>query len=106
VWLVEYHLECAVRNMKEHFSMVLITERYETSLQFVETVFGWDFGTLPRIKENVTPPDKQIDDQSVDMDKVTDAIVALNEFDIKLYNQAAKMLDVQFTNARRRYYKK
>lgn len=100
-------LGAAQENLKRHFSLVGITERFDESLVLAQTALGWK--RLSYERANVTH-DKP--EQTVLTEKALDAIHRHNQMDICLYEFALRLMDVRtaaeegFTGRVRRFKKR
>ncbi len=80
-------LEQAKKNLREHFSVVGLLERYDVSVVLMKRIFGWRM-PLYRIR-NVTerrPPITEVPRQIVDI------IEQNNRLDLELYHHCAAVL--------------
>ena len=82
-------LERAMDNLRRHFSVVGITERFDESLILLKRVFGWQ-GGLGYYPKNQTRGKRGT--TSLTREAV-DAIRARNALDIELYDFANELLD-------------
>jgi len=76
----EKHLETAIYNLENYFSIVGTTEHFEETADAVCAFFGWENEETHR--ENVSEDRKQLDYYS---EYEIDKIKKLNKFDLKLY---------------------
>jgi hypothetical protein len=83
-------LKTAKKNLKEHFSVVGITERFKETLLVLknEIKINWDIGEYKNA--NITKNKPSINQLSPE---ILDIITKKNQNDIKLYKFANKLLD-------------
>lgn len=81
-------LERAKRNLREHFAVVGLAERFDESLILLKRTFGW--GTPCYVKSNVGENHPHKRDISKDELKL---IEKYNELDIELYKYAGEMFE-------------
>ena len=77
-------LEIAKKNLREHFTVVGITERFNEFLILLKRIFG--FRNIFYVSQNVTRAKKHIPDD-------TKFIAACNKLDMELYRYASGMFD-------------
>lgn len=86
----ETTLEQAKRNLREHFSVVGLTEQFDESLILLQQAFGWKNITYTR--QNVTrkrPKRSQLSSGTIDV------LRAANHLDIELYDYAKTLFEAQ-----------
>lgn len=83
-------LKTAKNNLKEHFSVVGITERFDETLCIIEKKLGWKVDKYEN--QNVTKNRPSINEIP---NEIIEIIVKKNQKDIELYNFANKLLDEQ-----------
>jgi hypothetical protein len=72
--------------LRNYFSLVLITERYEESVNLIEKTFQWK--NITRLWENPTKNKTSLSDISP---QTIESIKRMNSLDIELYNFALKI---------------
>ena len=83
-------LDRAKENLKRHFTVIGLTERFDDSLRLMKECFGWK--NISYQKANVTvdrPARTQIDPETLQL------IESCNVFDLELYRFAQAALDAQ-----------
>lgn len=83
-------LEQAKRNLRESFTVVGLTERFDETLFLLKRAFGWD--KLFYTKQNVTANRPQKSDLPSD---TLDTLVNVNLLDIELYQYATELFEEQ-----------
>jgi hypothetical protein len=83
-------LEQAKRNLRDHFAVVGLVERFDETLMLLRKTFGW--GVPFYVRANVTPnrPPKA----SLSQD-VLEAVEKYNELDLELYECARQLFEEQ-----------
>lgn len=83
-------LEIAKANLREHFMVVGLTERFDESLVLLKRALGWRIKDILYLKENVgkkRPPKRETTQEAVKL------IEEHNELDIQLYEFARQMFE-------------
>jgi hypothetical protein len=83
-------LEEAKKNLREHFAVVGLTERFDESVMLMKKVFGWK--TPFYLTTNVSQNRPSVDEEDIKV------IEEHNKLDIELYNYASELLDEQIKN--------
>jgi hypothetical protein len=86
--VVEADLEMAKNNLKNYFSVVGITERFDESLKVFQKKLGWKINGYS--KENVTPNKPALAEIPAE---IIEIIKSKNEKDLELYQFANQLLD-------------
>lgn len=83
------HLEMAKKNLREHFSLIGFTERFDETLLLLQSVLDWQ-GNIYYSRANVTP--KRPRQQEIDQ-ATLDLIAEVNQQDIALYAYAERLFE-------------
>lgn len=83
-------LETAKRNLREHFAVVGLTEKFDETLMLLKRAFGWQ--NLYYARQNVTARRPRKDELTPD---TLDLIVEANRLDIELYQYATTLFEEQ-----------
>jgi hypothetical protein len=83
-------LETAKRNLREHFSVVGLTERFDETLLLLKSVYGWQ--NVYYTRKNVTPNRPARDELPPDD---LEAIIEANPLDVQLYQYATTLFEEQ-----------
>lgn len=83
-------LEKAKNNLREHFIVAGITEKFDESVMLMHKILGWPLPFYVRQNISADKAKKQIISQAT-----LDTIKQYNEFDAELYSFAGKLLDEQ-----------
>jgi hypothetical protein len=86
----EVHLELAKENLKNHFRVISLTERFDESLLLLGKVFGWKHLYYKRLNITKKRPLKE----EIPSDLLT-AIQNANQLDILLYEYAQTLFEEQ-----------
>jgi len=92
VFLSTDDLELAKANIRDHFMIVGLSERYDESLLLLKRAFGWRIRNILYRKQNIgtnRPPNDEIDSDTL---KVIDSH---NKLDIQLYEWAKQRFEEQ-----------
>lgn len=84
------HLLCAKENLRNYFSLVLLTERYDEGIELLSHAFQWQ--NPKKIEVNVTPKYPRVDEHSSTLIR---QIKALNHLDMELYEFAKELYEEQ-----------
>lgn len=90
---IEDDLETAKNNLKNYFSVVGITERFDETLKVLHKNLGWEINGYEN--RNVNPNRHTLDEIP---NEVIEIIKSKNEKDIALYQFANQLLDEQIKN--------
>ncbi|MGA5688520.1 sulfotransferase family 2 domain-containing protein [Cytobacillus pseudoceanisediminis] len=80
-------LEQAMQNLKEHFSVIGITEMFDESVELMKQKFNWN--DISYVKKNQTK--KRLSKEEIEPN-IINKVRANNELDIQLYNWAKNRL--------------
>jgi hypothetical protein len=83
-------LEQAKRNLRESFTVVSLTEKFDETLVLLRRAFGWE--KLFYTRQNVTANRPQKSDLSSD---TLDTLADVNQLDIELYQYATELFEEQ-----------
>ena len=83
-------LETAKKNLREHFSVVGLTEKFDETLLLLKSAFGWD--KLFYAKQNVS---RDKTGKCLLAENNHDLIRKLNEYDLELYEYAVSLFNEQ-----------
>jgi hypothetical protein len=83
-------LPVAKDNLREHFTVVGLTEEYDRSLMLMKRTLGWSYPFY--VRQNVTPQRLRKDDLSAETLSV---IKTYNRLDIELYRDAQAIFEEQ-----------
>eukprot|EP00011_Vannellida_sp_DIVA3-517-6-12_P005136 CAMPEP_0114607846 /NCGR_PEP_ID=MMETSP0168-20121206/2273_1 /TAXON_ID=95228 ORGANISM="Vannella sp., Strain DIVA3 517/6/12" /NCGR_SAMPLE_ID=MMETSP0168 /ASSEMBLY_ACC=CAM_ASM_000044 /LENGTH=465 /DNA_ID=CAMNT_0001818725 /DNA_START=31 /DNA_END=1425 /DNA_ORIENTATION=- len=84
------HLLCAKKNLRDYFSLILLTEKYDEGIQLLSHAFQWQ--NPKKIEVNVTPKYPSVEEHPPEL---IDQIRALNSLDIELYEYAQELYEEQ-----------
>jgi hypothetical protein len=85
-------LEQAKRNLRDHFAVVGLAERFDETLLLLRKVFQWRWRGLFYIRANVTPNRPRGDSLSP---STLESLRKYNELDIELYKYAQGLFEEQ-----------
>lgn len=88
------HLDMAKQNLREHFAMVGLAERFDASILLMKQKFGWEkqFGYYPRNVTHGRPIAESLPQN------VITRIKELNQLDEELYQYAHQLMDEYIAN--------
>lgn len=89
VKLTPAHLQAAKENLRRHFAVVGVTERFDETLVLLKRKLGWtkEIISFPRNVNSQKPANQSLSPQTVE------AIRVRNKFDFELYEFANKLMD-------------
>lgn len=86
-------LQKAEENLKNHFSVIGLTEKFPESLFFLKKTYNWPNFTLK--KRNITYGRKKIEEIPLE---IINKIAAVNRFDIQLYEKVKAEFGIKLQN--------
>ena len=81
------HLQTAKKNLRQHFSVIGLVERFDESLMLLKREFGWQ--NISYMRHNTTPRQEQASEETIEFIKQDNAL------DMELYAYAQTLFAQQ-----------